>query len=371
MNMTKNVAMLLVAVAAIVASGGQSWADASFPCAAASSPIEKLICGNQELAGFDVAVARAFAKNRSRPDTNADRLLKEQRAWLKRRNVTCRVPAAKGDLTPQQQDEATKCLIQLYTERLRVLVPYGEDVVAYYSADDRVCQPLATALSAILRNELDATDFLDRTYNRDVVWRANEERLKRAGFTLPPPLNEGGAGSNPDPQQFTQYDLDLAHDGHRWRVVFEDNSLVGLPGTFQSYNRWFVLKPGRPFSATKKRGLPASGREDLATEPADENIVIKSDYGGEGLPEGVVVPLIPKFRKAQFQFWNQKPDDAVNEFKSSYAFARPVVYGNRVYLLSHSISPGNANDAGIGLTKFTADLKIEAVCLLASIDDFK
>lgn len=399
MSKISAITTLLVVATGVVASSGRSRADAGFACVQASSPIEKLICGNHELADLDGSLARAFAEKRGELGAEFGHLLEGQRSWLKSRNATCHIPARGGDLTPEQQDAATKCLVKLYRERIDALgeqsdkggapeaetaaevpgqnsIPYGEDVVAYYSADDSVCQPLEAALSAILRNELGATDFLDRNYNVEGLWRANEERLKREGFTVPVPLNRNGSlyASTPAAEQDTQYDLDLANDGHLWRIVFEDLSAVGH-ATVDTSNRWFVLKPGRPFRPAKKSGLTYPLWEDKVTEPAAEDVAVRNyDPDTKGMPEALLAPLNPKFRKRQFQYWDLKQDDPVSSLSiiGQSGLTRPLQYRDAVvYMLSSLIAWGNANKADIALTKFTSDLKPEAVCLFASKSDFK
>lgn len=85
---------------------------ASFNCAKASTAVEGMICGNEELAALDVRVAAAYKTLRSESD-DKDGVKSEQMAWLKERNA-CRT---------------TECLASSYAERAEDM----ERTLAYLS----------------------------------------------------------------------------------------------------------------------------------------------------------------------------------------------------------------------------------------------
>lgn len=118
-----------IAVAMLVASGSccSAWAqdDApqpSFECAAATQPLEVLICTDPALAGLDRALADAYhAALASRAGEEQAALRLEQRAWAGSRTVACSVEAEPTAETLS----ATGCLIALYRARLAELQPGG------------------------------------------------------------------------------------------------------------------------------------------------------------------------------------------------------------------------------------------------------
>lgn len=85
---------------------------ASFNCAKASTAVEGMICGNEELAALDVRVAAAYKTMRSESE-DKDGVKSEQMAWLKERNA-CRT---------------TECLASSYAERAEDM----ERTLAYLS----------------------------------------------------------------------------------------------------------------------------------------------------------------------------------------------------------------------------------------------
>ena len=109
---------LLVASAAIALFAACSPARAaSFDCAAAKAPVEKLICGDPELNDLDGRLGQAFQAARGPLDPKArDWLSKAQRGWLAARLGWCGVPASGSDA--KTSDAAKSCLAQLYRDRL-------------------------------------------------------------------------------------------------------------------------------------------------------------------------------------------------------------------------------------------------------------
>src|SRR5262245_33444836 len=98
--------------------GTASAAQPSFDCAAASAPIERLICGHDDLAQADADLAALFRRLQGMPAAPPD-LLAGQRAWLKSRLATCAIPAA-GSAAPEDPGTA-RCLLALYRDRIAAL----------------------------------------------------------------------------------------------------------------------------------------------------------------------------------------------------------------------------------------------------------
>lgn len=91
----------------------------SFDCAAATQPVETLICADAELAALDVELAQAYRARLAASAEHAQATLRlEQRAWSGSRGAVCGVDAAAIDV-----DSAIGCLTALYRARIRVLVP--------------------------------------------------------------------------------------------------------------------------------------------------------------------------------------------------------------------------------------------------------
>lgn len=85
---------------------------ASFNCSKASTAVEGMICGNEELAALDVRVAAAYKALRSSAE-DKEGVKKDQQAWLKERNA-CR---------------STECLAASYSDRAQDM----ENTLAYLS----------------------------------------------------------------------------------------------------------------------------------------------------------------------------------------------------------------------------------------------
>src|SRR5688572_18119262 len=67
---------------------------ASFDCATATQPVEKLICSDAELSKLDEEMARAYSDAIARlSSADAPALKSNQRAWLKTRRAKCKADA--------------------------------------------------------------------------------------------------------------------------------------------------------------------------------------------------------------------------------------------------------------------------------------
>ena len=94
-------------------------ATASFDCAIANAPIEKIICGDDDLAAFDVELNHAYSQRRRglRREELAE-LRREQQQWLRSRLSGCNVPATPDAEPP---DDVVECLSDLYRQRIEEL----------------------------------------------------------------------------------------------------------------------------------------------------------------------------------------------------------------------------------------------------------
>jgi uncharacterized protein YecT (DUF1311 family) len=95
-------------------------AEPSFDCAAATVPVEALICSDAGLADLDRKLAESYHALLATRVGEAQMLLREeQRAWAEGRAATC---AVEGD-PAIEIDDATGCLIALYRARIAELQP--------------------------------------------------------------------------------------------------------------------------------------------------------------------------------------------------------------------------------------------------------
>jgi len=110
------VSALLGMIASLALVNADEAATASFDCAIASAPIEKIICSDDNLAALDAELGRAYAAHRQglRRDELAA-LRREQLQWLRSRLDTCDVPTAADATAP---DDAVACLSDLYRQRI-------------------------------------------------------------------------------------------------------------------------------------------------------------------------------------------------------------------------------------------------------------
>jgi uncharacterized protein len=94
-------------------------AQPSFDCAAATQPVETLICGDAALADLDLALADAYHAALAASVAEAQSKLRdEQRAWAANRAASCGVDA-------DAAADATRCLVALYRARIAALQPAG------------------------------------------------------------------------------------------------------------------------------------------------------------------------------------------------------------------------------------------------------
>lgn len=113
-------AAALLFLGAAPALGQESAGAPGFDCEKAEAPIEIAVCTNATLAALDGALGRAYAARRSALSGAArDRLAKEQRAWLARREK-CGMPAdPETDVIGKWR--AVPCLAELYRARIAAL----------------------------------------------------------------------------------------------------------------------------------------------------------------------------------------------------------------------------------------------------------
>jgi uncharacterized protein YecT (DUF1311 family) len=112
----------LLALATMAYAQESDEAEPSFDCAAATLPVEALICADAGLADLDRKLADSYHALLATRVGEAQMLLREeQRAWADSRAVTCGV---EGD-PAIEVDDAIGCLIALYRARVAELRPGG------------------------------------------------------------------------------------------------------------------------------------------------------------------------------------------------------------------------------------------------------
>ncbi len=84
----KMVSFSLCAIGAIILLPSIIFA-ASFDCSKATSEVEKLICGNDDLSRLDESLHKAFLKALKRPDIK-EQTIESQKQWLKNQRNACR-----------------------------------------------------------------------------------------------------------------------------------------------------------------------------------------------------------------------------------------------------------------------------------------
>ena len=157
---------------------------ASFDCAVAKTPIERLICTNGQLGDLDLEMGYAFDQGRRQGTYGS--LTADQRDWLKKRLAACSIPA-KGEVKAAAAREMVTCLIKMYEERIRFLS--GEVL-----GDDPVCTivdahlqgqglgPLPDEYAAPWKpSELDHTWFPPLN-EADIPWRGGTTRAYSVGY---------------------------------------------------------------------------------------------------------------------------------------------------------------------------------------------
>src|SRR5262245_49929223 len=121
--MNKAIASLALTIATLLAAPVSAQDDEprpSFDCAAATLPVEALICGDVELAELDAELGTAYQTRLAAASGDAQAALRqEQRSWSGSRGAVCGVEAEPAI----EVDDAIGCLMALYRARLDVLEP--------------------------------------------------------------------------------------------------------------------------------------------------------------------------------------------------------------------------------------------------------
>src|SRR5262245_28800286 len=121
--MNKAIASLILMTATLLATPAVAQDDEprpSFDCAAATLPVEALICGDVELAELDAELGTAYQARLATLSGDAQAALRqEQRSWSKNRGTVCGVEAEPAI----EVDDAIGCLTAMYRARLDVLEP--------------------------------------------------------------------------------------------------------------------------------------------------------------------------------------------------------------------------------------------------------
>jgi uncharacterized protein YecT (DUF1311 family) len=110
---------LLLALATTASAQEEDEAEPSFDCAAATQPVEALICADTGLADLDRKLAESYHALLATRVGEAQMLLREeQRAWAEGRAASCGVES-----DPVEEDDAIGCLVALYRARIAELQP--------------------------------------------------------------------------------------------------------------------------------------------------------------------------------------------------------------------------------------------------------
>lgn len=111
-------------------------AKTSFDCAKASSPVEKALCADRDLAAADRRLAAAFKATVKRAGANRGSLVAAQREWLARRDRDC-----------GGQSEPQRCLMAAYGRRLLALRAWPK--IAF----DAAGRPDVDVLASVLEDD--------------------------------------------------------------------------------------------------------------------------------------------------------------------------------------------------------------------------
>lgn len=140
-------AALATAAAVVLLAPGVVWAQPSFDCAMASTPVDRAICRSDKLGEADRELAAAYSALIDRLSGAAkDHLIKDQVRWIDDRSLGCT-----GEIAA-----VTRCLTTRYTQRLatlkaaadgdypfvseHALIKHGRVNAAFYEIDARYPQ---------------------------------------------------------------------------------------------------------------------------------------------------------------------------------------------------------------------------------------
>ncbi|PWC82254.1 hypothetical protein TSH100_24400 [Azospirillum sp. TSH100] len=114
----------------IMVAGGSARAEPSFDCKAASTPVEKAICADPNLADADREIAGLYKTLQDlSPAADRDRLRTEQRAWLAQRNQ-CTTAASPGTCLGPVMDARRKALSDLMPKAIDAVSAIVDGIAA-------------------------------------------------------------------------------------------------------------------------------------------------------------------------------------------------------------------------------------------------
>lgn len=127
---------------------------ASFDCARAERPVEKVICSQAVLRWNDLALSRAYAAAKAEAVSAArDDLLLVQRDWVRERDRRCiadRTFAELADPSTALGKQAYDCLQSVYLDRRRQLQDLAVVPLAPHDLEEIDLKPLAAARAEIV-----------------------------------------------------------------------------------------------------------------------------------------------------------------------------------------------------------------------------
>ena len=114
--------------AVVIAALCRSASAASFDCAKAKLPHDRVICADATLSKLDEELARAYRAASAKLSNEGKRVLRDgQRSWLRFARTFC--PMERGDLTVWEEPAA--CLRAIYETRIKELAQAVQEVGSF------------------------------------------------------------------------------------------------------------------------------------------------------------------------------------------------------------------------------------------------
>lgn len=346
------------AVSVAHALGGLTVASAappSFDCAKATTELDQLICGNDELSGLDTELAAAYRDRLARSPNARERWITDQRAWLADRGFACRVIEATGfHSKPGMTAPRIDCLKDLYRNRKAALAQgefFYKPPQPAHTSPSFDCKSATTVIERLIcgNDELSSLDvevanaYEDRLVKnpderdrwirdqrlwlfgrtsacfayknnessqtwrtvatkciRDIYLKRKDALARREFFSEPPKIEVARARTRTGPQEARQFDLAMSKDDGICKPVLEFYRRVGRQLLLNRDELWEESRS----DLLKSLGLAIAPRVELQTLDNDkhgaENITsigpfssgayfMKEDLFGDGLPRLVAI----------------------------------------------------------------------------------
>lgn len=259
MNVTSrwDPSLTVAAVLVGMALSGRPARAAGIDCTLAQSKVEQAICANPDLRTLDGKLNAAYAAALQRQPERKATLLRDQKAWLQRRE------ACEGN---------TVCLRARYTERREALLAALS--VPLDAVDAEAVRMLQQALEAqrAANSELSLEKALKPFALQQGTTFSNEGADSMTGATFPTrrpagvsedewsALQRTGIDSGGENGMASYWLVDLDGNGSRDLVV---DTYVGGTGLFNAVNIW--LRKGARFVGLTQAGQSLEGPDDFYT----------------------------------------------------------------------------------------------------------